>query len=167
MRPLTIDLDALAAALADQDADHRLDLLSGRLLDIPPPGEDPDIERLLEEEPERFLALDSLSPGERLALMQDFLPEVSQPDAYTALEAALASRKPQRSFHNALNQFPDAHKDWRLYEAERLHELALDWLAENELEPRSADAGEIGRFGRGSPAAGELRPPAGRSPARR
>lgn len=147
MRPLTIDLDALAAALASQNADHRLDLLSGRLLDIPPPGEDPEIERLLEEEPERFLALDSLAPGARLTLMQDFLPEVAQLGAYTALEAALASRKPQRSFHNALNQFPEAHEAWQVYEAERLRELALDWLADNELETRDSDAGELGRFG--------------------
>ncbi|WP_068824588.1 UPF0158 family protein [Pseudomonas sp. BMS12] len=136
MRPLTIDLDHLANALINEQADFRLDLLSGRLLDIPPQGEDPDIERLLEEEPERLLALEPLSGHERLALMEDFLNEVVDPDAYAALTAAMAERRQQRAFLNALNQFPDVRQAWQCYEQERLRELALDWLADNELEPR-------------------------------
>lgn len=137
MRPLTIDLDSLASALISQDSDFRLDLLSGRILDIPPVGADPQIEQLLEEEPERLLAVDSLTPGEILALMAEFLPEVEQPAAYAALQAALDSRKPLRSFHNALKQFPDVQSAWQAFEAERLRELALDWLAENQLELRA------------------------------
>lgn len=137
MRPLTIDLDRLAAAFVSTDGDFRLDLLSGRILDIPPAGEDPQIEQLLEEEPERLLAVDCLTPGAMLALMAEFLPEVEQPAAYTALQAALDSRKPLRSFHNALNQFPSVRAAWQAFEAERLRELALDWLAENQLELRA------------------------------
>ncbi|MWV15277.1 hypothetical protein F3I16_04380 [Pseudomonas sp. L-22-4S-12] len=137
MRPLTIDLDSLAAAFVSSAGDFRLDLLSGRILDIPPAGTDPQIEQLLEEEPERLLAVDSLTPGEILALMAEFLPEIEQPAAYTALQAALDSRKPLRSFHNALKQFPDVQSAWQAFEAERLRELALDWLAENQLELRA------------------------------
>lgn len=137
MRPLTIDLDRLAAAFVSADGDFRLDLLSGRILDIPPVGADPQIEQLLEEEPERLLAVDSLTPGAMLALMAEFLPEVEQLAAYTALQAALDSRKPLRSFHNALKQFPDVQSAWKAFEAERLRELALDWLAENQLELRA------------------------------
>ncbi|MBD9426498.1 hypothetical protein IB232_14265 [Pseudomonas sp. PDM15] len=135
MRPLTIDIDRLAAALVDDQADLRLDLLSGRLLDIPPAGEDPQIEQLLEEEPERLLALEPLSADERLALMADFLCEVVDPDAYAALTAALAERRQQRAFLNALKQFPDVRETWQHYEQARLRELALDWLADNQLQP--------------------------------
>lgn len=137
MRPLTIDLDRLAAAFVSTDGDFRLDLLSGKILDIPPTGEDPEIAHLLEEEPERLLAVDCLAQAEILALMAEFLPEVEQLAAYTALQAALDSRKPLRSFHNALKQFPDVQSAWQAFEAERLRELALDWLAENELELRA------------------------------
>lgn len=136
MRPLTIDLDHLAAAIVSTDGDFRLDLLSGRILDIPPAGQDPEIEHLLEEEPERLLAVDCLTPGAMLALMAEFLAEVDELAAYTALQAALDSRKPLRSFHNALNQFPSMRCAWLAFEAERLRELALDWLADNELELR-------------------------------
>lgn len=136
MRPLTIDLDRLAAAFASGQGDLRLDLMSGELLDIPPQGEDLEIERLLEEEPERFLPLDSLETGERLELMQDFLSEVSPPGAFTELRAALASRRPLRSFHNALRQFPEVSAAWQAYEVDRLREHALDWLADNDLRPR-------------------------------
>lgn len=136
MRPLTIDLDHLANALTNQQGDFRLDLLSGRLLDIPPAGEDPEIERLLEEEPERLLALEPLSSGEHLALMEDFLCEVVDPDAYAALTAAMAERRQQRAFLNALQQFPKVRATWQLYEHERLRDLALDWLADNQLEQK-------------------------------
>lgn len=134
MRPLTIDLDHLANALTNQQGDFRLDLLSGRLLDIPPTGEDPEIERLLEEEPERLLALEPLSSNERLALMEDFLCEVVDPNAYAALAAAMAERRQHRAFLNALNQFPAVRCAWQDYEQERLRELVLDWLADNQLE---------------------------------
>lgn len=137
MRPLTIDLDRLAAAFVCTDGDFRLDLLSGRILDIPPAGADPQIEQLLEEEPQRLLPVDSLTPAAILALMAEFLPEVDEPAAYAALQAALASRRPLRSFHNALNQFPAVRSAWQAFEAERLRELALDWLAENQLELRA------------------------------
>lgn len=136
MRPLTIDLDHLASALTKQQGDFRLDLLSGRLLDIPPAGEDPEIERLLAEEPERLLALEPLSNVEHLALMEDFLCEVVDPDAYAALTAAMAERRQQRAFLNALHQFPRVRAAWQLYEHERLRDLALDWLADNQLEPK-------------------------------
>lgn len=134
MRPLTIDLDALVSALSTPGSDLRLDLLSGKVLDIPARDENPDIERLLIEEPERLLAVEPLTPGEQLALMEDFLPEVNQPSVYAALVNALQGRKPARTFHNILAGAPPVRAAWQAFERERLRELAQDWLEENELE---------------------------------
>ena len=135
MRPLTIDLDQLAFALNTEGLDHYLDLLSGKVLLIPEEDADPELETLLREEPERFLLVEPLGQGEELALMEEFLHEVVHPHAYSALEQALAGRKPVRSFRHVLMEYPVLLEAWHAYEAARLRELAQDWLEENELEP--------------------------------
>ncbi|AYC34642.1 hypothetical protein D3880_20670 [Pseudomonas cavernae] len=134
MRPLTIDLDELAFALNTAGLDHYLDLLSGKVALIPVEDADPELEALLQAEPERFLLIDPLSPGQALALMQEFLVEVGDPHAYAVLEHALARRKPFRAFKHALLAYPQLLEAWYAFEAARLRELALDWLEENELQ---------------------------------
>lgn len=135
MRPLTIDLDELAFALNTEGLDHYLDLLSGKLLLIPEEDPDPELDALLRAEPERFLLVEPLTPGDALGLMQEFLHEVSHPHAYTALEQALAGRKPVRTFNHVLMEYPVLLQAWQGFEAARLRELAQDWLEENELQP--------------------------------
>lgn len=135
MRPLTIDLDQLAFALNTEGLDHYLDLLSGKVLLIPEEDADPELEALLHAEPERFLLVEPLGQGDELALMQEFLIEVVHPHAYAALQQALAGRKPVRTFHHVLMEYPVLLEAWHAFEAARLRELAQDWLEENELQP--------------------------------
>ena len=135
MRPLTIDLDELACALNTEGLDHYLDLFSGKLLLIPEEDADPELEALLREEPERFLLVEPLQAEDNLALMREFLAEVIHPHAYDELQQALESRRPTRTFHHALMQYPALLQAWQRFEAERLRELAQDWLEQNELQP--------------------------------
>lgn len=138
MRPLTIDLDELACALNTEGLDHYLDLLSGRVLLIPEEDADPELEALLRGEPERFLLVEPLQPNDSLALMREFLAEVIHPHAYGELVQALESRRPARTFSHVLMQYPALLQAWQVFEAERLRELAQDWLEENELEPSTS-----------------------------
>jgi hypothetical protein len=135
MRPLTIDLDELACALNTEGLDHYLDLFSGKLLLIPEEDPDPELEALLRSEPERFLLVEPLQPNDSLALMREFLAEVIHPHAYGELEQALEGRRPARTFSHALMQYPALLQAWHTFEAERLRELAQDWLEDNELQP--------------------------------
>lgn len=135
MRPLTIDLDELACALNTEGLDHYLDLLSGKLLLIPAEDADPELEALLRAEPERFLQIEPLDPQDGLALMSEFLAEVIHPHAYNELAQALEGRRPARTFIHVLMQYPALLQAWQRFEAERLRELAQDWLAEHELQP--------------------------------
>ncbi|MBB2493822.1 UPF0158 family protein [Aquipseudomonas ullengensis] len=137
MRPLTIDLAELAFALNSEDLDHHLDLLSGKIILLLAEDADPELEALLREEPERFVAIEPLPASAGLGLMQEFLQEVSHPQAYIALEQALAGRKAVRTFNHILMGYPPLLQAWQDFEAARLHELALDWLDEHELQPAS------------------------------
>ncbi|MCY1277074.1 hypothetical protein D9M68_293030 [compost metagenome] len=132
MRPLTIDLDALALAMNSRSEAFYLDLHSGRVL---PLLDAPELEQALEEEPQRYLAIEALEPRDALHMMEDFLAGVVHPHAYTALEHALSGRKPFRAFHHALAEYPEVGQDWLVFEGECLRERALDWLAEHELQP--------------------------------
>lgn len=134
MRPLTIDLDQLAFALSTEGLDHYLDLLTGKVLLIPEEDADPQLETLLREEPERFLLVEPLTHGDELRLMEEFLHEVVHPHAYTALQQALAGRKPARAFRHVLMEYPVLLEAWHRFEAARLRELAQDWLEDNELQ---------------------------------
>ncbi|MEK1907192.1 MAG: UPF0158 family protein [Pseudomonas sp.] len=137
MRPLTIDLAELAFALNSEDPEHYLDLLSGKIILLLAEDADPALEALLREDPERFVAIEPLAAGVGLALMQEFLHEVVHPHAYTALEHALVGRRAARSFNHVLMEYPALLQAWQDFEAARLHELALDWLDEHELQPAS------------------------------
>ena len=58
MRPMTIDIDELAFALDTPGIDHYLDLYSGKVLLISAEAPDPELDALLENEPERLLLID-------------------------------------------------------------------------------------------------------------
>src|SRR6218665_1301948 len=135
MRPLTIDLAELAFALDSEGLDHYFDLLRGKVLLLLDDDAGSELATLLREEPERFVAIEPLSTGEHLALMQEFLQEVAHPHAYAALEQALVGRKPARTFNHILMGYPPLLQAWQTFERTRLHELALDWLEEHELQP--------------------------------
>ncbi|KAF1051070.1 MAG: hypothetical protein GAK43_02570 [Stenotrophomonas maltophilia] len=135
MRPLTIDLEELAFALDTNGIDHYLDLGSGKVLLIPTEDPDPELAALLEEDPERLLYIEPLGAGESLTLMRDFLHDVEDPHAFTALDNALIGRKPFKAFRHVLMGYPELLQRWYDYQAERLRDCALDWLALNHIQP--------------------------------
>lgn len=135
MRPMTIDIDELAFALDTPGIDHYLDLYSGKVLLISAEAPDPELDALLENEPERLLLIDPLSTTQSLGLMQDFLREVEEPHAYATLANALQSRKPFKAFKHSLTEYPELLQDWYRYQNERLREWALDWLEDNDIQP--------------------------------
>ena len=94
MRPLTLDLDLLAAALDSRErGTHFLDLESGALRLLDP--DDLSLEEREElEDPERYLPLPRLTQDDRLELREAFLHQLRHPHAQPLLRAALESRRP-------------------------------------------------------------------------
>ena len=54
MRPLSIDLDELAFALNSDNTEHYLDLQTGQVLMFAEEGIDPELDELLQDEPDRL-----------------------------------------------------------------------------------------------------------------
>ncbi|MET1081176.1 MAG: UPF0158 family protein [Pseudomonas sp.] len=135
MRPLIIDLAALAAALASIDADaYYLDLQTGSVLATAPGEPAPGALEKYQVEADRYLPIDRLPPAQTLAVREGFLYEVADPLAHAALRQALDGRKALRNFDYALERWPAVRQAWLAYQVEHLHDLALEWLQVNGLD---------------------------------
>ena len=139
MRPLTLDLDLLAAALDSRErGTHFLDLESGALRLLDP--DDLSLEEREElEDPERYLPLPRLTQDDRLELREAFLHQLRHPHAQPLLRAALESRRPIRTFDYELELFPSVRKAWQAFALSRLKEEVLVLLDEAGLEALPAD----------------------------
>lgn len=136
MRPLTLDLPRLEQALLGQeDLEHYLDLQTGAVLSVAPGDPVPGAEEKYKVQTDRYLAIEPLPPGEALAMREAFLFGLHDPHAHTLLSHALAGRKPLRTFDYELEKLPRVQQAWLAYQASHLHELVLEWLQLNGLEP--------------------------------
>jgi hypothetical protein len=135
MPPLTIDLSRLEYALNNSEAiEHYLDLHSGTVVAVAPEEPVPGDASKHQVEPERYLWIEPLGMSGHLAMRENFLFDLRDPHAHTALRHALEGRKPLRTFGYELERFPEARQAWLGYQSRRLRELALQWLEDNGLE---------------------------------
>ncbi|WP_263147082.1 UPF0158 family protein [Pseudomonas sp. RIT-PI-AD] len=136
MRTLTLDMNRLEALLDDPgQAEHYLDLDSGALLSLEADADDQQAAQALAEAPQRYCPLEGLGEADRLAMGEAFLYELDDPHAHPILAAALAGRRPLRTFDYELERLPRIRQAWRDYRRGALHEWALAWLEERGIEP--------------------------------
>lgn len=139
MLAITIDTDALARALDDErNRMHYLDLEDGALLTLPPGAAEPGSEEKYQVDPERYLRIKPLTFEQRLALREAFLLELGDHALHMVLRNALQGRRALRNFAYQLVQHPTLEQAWQRFYANRLRELALEWLEEHDLHPRTA-----------------------------
>lgn len=136
MRTFVLDLDGLIAAFNGQERlEHFLDLESGQLLAFAPRESESEARREMDADSQRYAAVPPLDLEQRIALREAFLLTLQHGHAHPMLVAALASRKPLRRFDYELDLFPAVRDAWQAFEAKQLRELALQWLAEQGVEP--------------------------------
>lgn len=87
----------------------------------------------MEDDPARFLYIEPIESRIGWGIMEDFMLNIEEHEVRQALERALHMRKPIRSFKDELLAFPDTRKQWFDYHAQRMSEIAKDWLAENNV----------------------------------
>ncbi len=142
MRPLTLDLQRIEQALLGQDdLEHYLDLASGAVLKVLPGDPVPGADEKYDVQPDRYLPIEPLAQGERLAMRETFLFGLDDPHAHALLSLALAGRKPLRTFDYELEKLPQVQLAWLAYQAAQVRRLALEWLEEQGLEAVTQRAG--------------------------
>lgn len=114
-----LDLDSIRRALEDHDPDreHFLDLANGSLWTFV-------FSEASDETRERYehvraslgdgwARIPSVTPQVAFEEIEDFVEEVSDPEAQQALFVALERRGAFRNFREALLQLPEEHRRWR------------------------------------------------------
>ncbi|HVT10929.1 MAG TPA: UPF0158 family protein [Fimbriimonadaceae bacterium] len=152
---ITIDLSELQCAMNDHSGvgEYFLDLETGEVIpkiddfwgeEEGGEEEDPD-KAAMEENPERFLLIDSLPSSQSFAIMEHFVWQLPEAEAKYKLGLALTKRKPFRTFKDALFEFPALREMWFDFELEEFARIAREWLSDNGVEaelrfpkPRSA-----------------------------
>ena len=132
---LPIDLEELSRELegADDEESGLLDLTTGEVVpgfmtDPMMVGEDASVD--VDEDPDRWLALDRLGSGEGWQDMADFAARVSLAGVREQLERAIEGRGAFRRFRDLVHR-EGLVEDWRAFSDERAMGRAREWLAGN------------------------------------
>ncbi len=113
-----------------------LDLVSGEVVhdttDVYP---DPDLSRMLEDEPERFEEVPRQSSHEGFRLMASFAEQVADDDIRDDLAVALSGRGAFGRFRDVIRRYPEIDRAWQAFERDALLASAGEWLASLGIEP--------------------------------
>jgi len=139
MARLVIDVDDLIMALETHglQLSHYLDRQTGEVLCLPDEDYmDPDEEtkEKIENEPDRYLLIDSLPSHEGWEIMSDFVESLRPGKIRDDLERAIHGRRPFRRFKDVLFDYLDTRDAWFAFEKNAFVQLAKDWLKEQGIE---------------------------------
>lgn len=134
---LPVDLDELSEQLEGSEDEQAglLDLVTGEVLpgfltDPFTVGEDASVD--VEEDPDRWLALDRLGSRAGWQDMADFAATVTVAGVRDQLERAIEGRGAFRRFRDAVHRQGLAG-EWHAFSAERSMGRAREWLADNDI----------------------------------
>lgn len=146
LRRLPVDVGELEMAMESNDGmvEWYLDLRTGALLMLSTfdPSMTEEDESAIAEEPDRYLAVDSLTAHDGFELMREFVATVSDNGVASALDQALRERKPFRRFRETAARFGHVHDDWLAFRQTALRKRAVEWLEDAGIEPIAPEAGE-------------------------
>lgn len=139
MSRLSIDAEELIMALEHHgdESEWLLDLQTGEVLfhaDEGLVGPDDDLEEQIEQEPDRYHAIDPLPSSTGWQVMADFVEQLPAGEARVKLTVALQRGRPFRNFKNALLSHPKLREEWFAFHEKSFIQLARAWLADEGID---------------------------------
>ncbi|MBL1218918.1 MAG: hypothetical protein D8M59_15670 [Planctomycetes bacterium] len=153
MRRLPVDVDELTgimnympAELLDRQCPY-LDLETGNIVWVwesdldyaetlnAPADDNAANAALVESNPERFAEVPDLGPADDNAMLKEFLGSDWTPDQSLWQWACDAYRGSVGRWRRAVRGEPDVIKAWHEFEAQATRSRALEFLADNDIEP--------------------------------
>ena len=93
-----------------------------------------DIRHVLEEDPIRFVQIDSIGSRETMRMMKEFIDNDPNPTACQDLKEALESGRPFQNFRNVVGAYPELAERWFEFEQKYTENLAREWLRQNKVD---------------------------------
>ncbi len=140
MARIKIDADELMMAMEDHGGylSHYLDKEMGKILltseDLGLSDEDDDLAQRLAEEPDRYVAIESLSSRDGYRIMEDFVDSLPEGEERRILQQALSWRKPFSNFKSAIADMGPLREQWFKLHDRKMQQEMQDWLAYHELD---------------------------------
>ena len=140
---IEVDLDELIYALEDYCSykNYYLDTETGDVITL---SEDSDVvegddhrEEIEHDESDRFVYIEPVDSTKSFKIMEDFVGNLTESEAKASLVEAINQSRPFRKFKNRLIKHPGIRKKWFAFKENRMKEMALEWLKNNEMEIES------------------------------
>ena len=146
-KELKIESENLINALEDHSDsfDYFLDLENGNVVSLSrdyfeeefeedPVDSDGYNHEIVENNPDRFIFIDSIDSRESFKIMEDFVSTILNDLIKNTLSSALSKRKPFRNFKDELNHLPEIQKEWHKYHEMEMEKIAHEWLEDNDIK---------------------------------
>ncbi len=135
---MIVDWNSLkdAFTFSSEESQWLLDLESGKTIfisDLDPDAGDvgPDD---IEENPERYLEIETPSSREAYEWMVEFVEGLDDKELQEKLWIALDGKGAFRRFKNVLNGFPQKRDEWFEFEKKKINEAVEQWVKYAEIE---------------------------------
>lgn len=140
MARIKIDADELMMAMENHGGSlsYYLDTETGKIRlkseDWGLPEEDDDLAQRLEEEPDRYVAIEPLSSRDGYRMMEDFVDSLPEGEERRILQQALSWKKPFSNFKSAIADMGPLREQWFKHRDRRMQQEMQDWFAYHELD---------------------------------
>jgi yecA family protein len=139
MKTLPVRLIDLATALEDHDresATYYFDSYSGEIVFLTEEARGSDKRwNIISNSVGRFIDIEPMDTRKVHGIMQNFVATLPPTSLQEKLKWSLEGAKPFRGFRDTLAEDRALRKLWFEFHREAMQKIALDWLADHEIEP--------------------------------
>ena len=145
MDPLQIEKESLLNAMEYSDgyAPWFLDKETGEIFqgrnEFIMGEDDEEFQDMLEDEPDRYLDIEPLSPGESYEIMEDFIKSLAEGEVKVELTEVILQTKSYANFIEIIDAYTEAREQWAQFHEEALLNRAREWLDAEGLEYEFVD----------------------------
>jgi hypothetical protein len=145
MKTLPVNFSDMAIALEDQGGElhvYYFDTQTGRVLNLSEDIDEKELREIRGEGSGRFLQIEPINPRRGYRIMEDFVRNLPPSRVREKLEWSLDGPKPFRRFKDALREDDAIRKDWFDFHNARVCGLAIEWLADHQIQPAGSEIEE-------------------------
>ena len=139
---IKIDTNWLLEALEENDSlvHHYLDTQTGEIRRVnemlESMEEQEDLSQQMEQDPERWIAIDPVPSREGFRTMERFVADIPEGEDRRTLEKALAWQKPFSNFRQALRDMPELRDKWYIFHREYMLDAARKYLQDAGVDAK-------------------------------
>lgn len=133
---LTLQADELITAFEGNNygMHHFLDRQTGELLFISDDIPTEDVQERIDEDIERYAAIEPVPSHESFQIMENFVESLPGGKARRDLANAINQHKPFRRFKDTLLAYPDLREQWFRFHEQAFIEIIKEWLEDHKIE---------------------------------